>query len=209
MNNRLQLPPPKLLGIMGISTIIFLMTSIIRHLLFQSNALDLGWFDQAIYLISVGENPIVSFQDFHILGDHAAFILYPIALFYKLYPSVYWLFLIQAIALSLGAWPTWLLANQAGLKSDQCIAIAVAYFLYPMIFNLNLFDFHPEVIALPTLIWAIYMARIKNFWGFILAILIILSCKAVLSLTVEIIIFNTSLLNLFYEYNISFILIIF
>jgi len=186
MNNRLQLPPTKLLGIMGISTIILLITSIIRHLLFQSNALDLGWFDQAIYLISRGENPIVSFQDFHILGDHAAFILYPIALFYKLYPSVYWLFLIQAIALSLGAWPTWLLANQAGLKSDQCIAIAVAYLLYPMIFNLNLFDFHPEVIALPTLIWAIYMARIKNFWGFILAILIILSCKAVLSLTVAV-----------------------
>jgi uncharacterized membrane protein len=184
MNNQLQFPPPKLLGIMGIAAIIFLITSIIRHLLFQSNALDLGWFDQAIYLISQGKNPIVSFQDFHILGDHAAFILYPLALFYKLYPSVYWLFLIQAIALSLGAWPTWLLAKQAGLKPDQCLAIALAYLLYPMIFNLNLFDFHPEVIALPTLIWAIYTARMKQFKRFILAILIILSCKAVLTLTV-------------------------
>jgi uncharacterized membrane protein len=186
MINKLQLPPLKLLGMMGIATVIFLITSIIRHLLFQSNALDLGWFDQAIYLISRGENPIVSFQDFHILGDHAAFILYPIALFYKLYPSVYWLFLIQAIALSLGAWPTWLLAKQAELKPDQCLAIAVAYLLYPMIFNLNLFDFHPEVIALPALIWAIYTARMKQFKRFILAILIILSCKAVLTLTVAV-----------------------
>ena len=184
MINKFELPPPKLLGIIGIATITFLITSIIRHLLFQSNALDLGWFDQAIYLIGREENPIVSFQDVHILGDHAAFILYPIALFYKLYPSVYWLFLIQAIALSLGAWPTWLLAKQAGLKPDQCLAIAVAYLLYPLIFNLNLFDFHPEVIALPTLLWAIYTERIKNLWGFILTILIILSCKAVLSLTV-------------------------
>ena len=186
MINKLQLPPPKLLRMMGIATVIFLITSIIRHLLFQSNALDLGWFDQAIYLISRGENPIVSFQDFHILGDHAAFILYPISLFYKLYPSVYWLFLIQAIALSLGAWPTWLLAKQAELKPDQCFAIAVAYLLYPMIFNLNLFDFHPEVIALPALIWAIYTARMKQFKRFILAILIILSCKAVLTLTVAV-----------------------
>ena len=54
MINKLQLPPPKLLGMMGITTVIFLITSIIRHLLFQSNALDLGWFDQAIYLISRG-----------------------------------------------------------------------------------------------------------------------------------------------------------
>ncbi len=184
MINKIQLPMPKILGIISIATIIFLISSVIRHLLFQSNALDLGWFDQAVYLISQGKNPIISFQDFHILGDHAAFILYPIALFYKLYPSVYWLFLIQAIALSLGAWPTWLLAKQAGLEPNQSLAIAISYLLYPLLFNLNLFDFHTEVIALPAILWAIYTARTRHFWGFISAILIILSCKAVLSLTV-------------------------
>ena len=184
MNKKEQLLPPQILGIIGLATLIFFISSIVRHLLFQSNALDLGWFDQAIYLISQGKNPIVSFQNVHILGDHAALIVYPIALFYKLYPSVYWLFLIQAIALSLGAWPTWLLAQQAGLKSDQSFAIAIAYLLYPLLFNLNLFDFHTEVIALSAILWAIFAARSKHFWGFISAILIILSCKAVLALTV-------------------------
>ena len=62
MINKIQLPMPKILGIISIATIIFLISSVIRHLLFQSNALDLGWFDQAVYLISQGKNPIISFQ---------------------------------------------------------------------------------------------------------------------------------------------------
>ncbi len=179
-----KLLPFKLLVAIGIATLIFLISSITRHLLFQSNALDLGWFDQAVYLISQGKNPIVSFQDFHILGDHASLILYPIALFYKLYPSVYWLLLIQAIALSSAAWPMWLLAHQAGLKDNQAFAVMIAFLLYPLLFNVNLFDFHPEVIALPAILWAIWTARNQQLIGFIISILIILSCKAVLSLTV-------------------------
>ena len=92
--------------------------SSLRHALFQSNGFDLGLFDQAIYLISQGQEPIVSLAGFHFLGDHAAFILYPLALFYKIYPDVHWLFAVQAIALSLGALPTFHLARQAGLKES-------------------------------------------------------------------------------------------
>ncbi|MEB3311227.1 MAG: DUF2079 domain-containing protein [Snowella sp.] len=184
MFKKIELLPSKVLIAIGTATLIFLISSIARHLLFQSNALDLGWFDQAVYLISQNQNPIISFRGFHILGDHASFILYPIALFYKLYPSVYWLLFIQAIALSLGAWPIWLLANQAGLKDDQAFAVTIAFLLYPLLFNVNLFDFHPEVIALPAILWAIWTARNQKLLGFIVSIVIILSCKAVLSLTV-------------------------
>jgi uncharacterized membrane protein len=155
-----------------------------RHWLFQSNALDLGWFDQAIYLISQGQTPIVSFASFHILGDHAALIVYPLALLYKIYPSVYWLLAVQALALALGALPTWQLARQAGLKDEQAMAMAAVYLLYPLVFNVNLFDFHPEVIALPAILWAVLAARLQHLGGFCLAIAVILSCKAVLSLTV-------------------------
>ena len=71
---------------------------------FHSTAYDLGIFDQAVYLISRGEPPISTLLGFHILGDHAALIWYPISLLYKIYPSVYWLFGIQSIALSVGAY---------------------------------------------------------------------------------------------------------
>jgi hypothetical protein len=130
MEKRLIKPSP--LGWMiSISALVLFASSSLRHLLFQSTAFDLGIFDQCIYLISQGIKPISSFMGYHILGDHAAWIHYILAIPYKIYPSVYWLFLVQSLALALGALPTWYLAIQAGLKESQAIAVATAYlFIY-------------------------------------------------------------------------------
>jgi uncharacterized membrane protein len=175
---------PSLAWGIGISFIILFLGSSLRHILFHSTAFDLGIFDQGVYLISQGLKPISTYMGYHILGDHAAFIWYPIALLYKIYPSVYWLFIIQAFALSVGALPTWQLSYQAGLTEKQASGMAFAYLLYPVIFNVNLFDFHPEVIALPAFLAAVWCAREKRFWWFCGSVIVILSCKAVLSLTV-------------------------
>ncbi|MEZ2274742.1 MAG: DUF2079 domain-containing protein [Microcoleus sp.] len=181
--SRSQLPSSLLIAIATTATILFLSSSL-RHALFQSTAFDLGIFDQAIYLISQNQTPFSSLMQMHILGDHAAVIYYPLAWLYKIYPDVHWLFLVQAVALSLGAWPSWSLARLASLNPEQSRAIAFIYLLYPVVFNINLFDFHPEVIALPALLAAIFAARLNKILWFSAAILLILSCKAVLSLTV-------------------------
>lgn len=173
-----------LLWMVVVSTVILLVCSSVRHLLFQSNAWDLGIFDQPLYLLSQGLPPISTIVNVHILGDHAAWIFYPLSLLYRIYPSVYWLFAVQAIALSVGAIPTWHLARQAGLKEGVANAIAAAYLLYPLIFNLNLFDFHPEVIALPLVLTAIWAARADQIGWFTLCIWIALGCRDALSLTI-------------------------
>ncbi len=177
-------PPRRFWGLMAGVACVFFACASLRHALFQSNALDLGWFDQAVYLISQGLPPIVSFRGFHILGDHAAWIVYPLALFYKLYPSVYWLLALQAIALAVGGWPTWQLARQMGLGEKESLTMAGVYWLYPVVFNVNLFDFHPEVFALPGLFWLVWSARARRWGVFIIALTVILGSKAVLSLTV-------------------------
>jgi|SRR6478672_7083064 len=176
--------PNAVFMMIAVSVLILFAFSSLRHALFQSTAWDLGIFDQAVYLISQNQIPISSFMGFHLLGDHAAFIFYPLALLYKIYPDVHWLLAIQAIALAGGALPTYYLALQAGLKQSQAIAMAFVYLLYPFVFNINLFDFHPEVIALPTLLAAVLAARLNQMAWFSAAIVLILSCKAVLSLTV-------------------------
>ena len=168
----------------AIATVIFLTFSSLRHILFKSNAYELGIFDQAIYLISQGLAPISTLIDFHILGDHAAWIFYLLAIPYKLYPSVYWLLLIQALAFALSVIPLWHLANLAGLKEAQAKAVVLVYLLYPAVFNINLFDFHPDVIALPLFLTAVLAARQQKIISFSICILFILGCKAVLSLTV-------------------------
>lgn len=168
----------------GVSALILFACSSLRHALFQSSAFDLGYFDQAIYLISQGQPPIVSFWGYHFLGGHADWVLYLLSLLYKIYPDVHWLFAVQAAALALGALPTWHLARGAGLKEAQAIAMAAVYLLYPLVFNINLFDFHPEVLALPALIGAILAARLARTGWFCLSIIFILGCRDALSLTV-------------------------
>jgi uncharacterized membrane protein len=168
----------------AIATLILFLCSAVRHLLFQSTAFDLGYFDQAAYLISVGQPPIVSFWGFHFLGGHGDWIVYGIALLYRVLPSVYWLLAIQAIALAGGAIPVWQLALQSQLPPAQARAVALAYLLYPLIFNLNLFDFHPEVMALPLLLRAIWLARQHRIGEFSLCLGLVLGCRDALSLTV-------------------------
>ena len=167
----------------AISTFVLFIASSIRHALFQSN-FDLAIFDNAIYLISQGQEPFVHFRGLHILGDHAAFILYVLAGLYKIYPNIHWLFAVQALSLTLAVIPLWYLAHDAGLKSTQAKTITLAYLLYPLIFNVNLADFHPEVMAVPAIFGAVLAAKKKRLWWFSLAIAFILSCKAVLALTV-------------------------
>jgi uncharacterized membrane protein len=113
-----------IIWMISVSTLVLFICSSVRHELFHSNAFDLGIFDQAIYLISQGKEPITTIQGFHILGDHAAWIHYLLAIPYKIYPSVYWLFIVQALAL--GALLTWYLAIQAGLKESQYMVVVTS-----------------------------------------------------------------------------------
>ena len=173
-----------LASMIAFSGLILFLCSSIRHFVYQSTAWDLGIFDQATYLISQGKPPISSLMGFHILGDHAAVIFYLLAGLYKIYPEVHWLFMVQTIALSIAALPLWYLSRLASLSDKQAIAVAAAYLLYPLIFNVNLFDFHPDVIAVPGLLGAVLAARLNKTIWFCLAIALVLICKAPLGLTV-------------------------
>lgn len=166
--------------IVGTAILLFACSSV-RHLLFKSTAFDLGIYDQVVYLMSQGLPEISTFLGFHHMGNHTAYSVYLLAPLYKLYPSVYWLLLVQAACLALGAWPTYLLARQAGLTKSLSQTMAAVYLLYPVIFNVNLFDFHPEVMMPPVLLFAIWAARADRKFWFCVAILFVLGCKDALS----------------------------
>ncbi|MEM9536862.1 MAG: DUF2079 domain-containing protein [Cyanobacteria bacterium P01_E01_bin.45] len=155
-------------------------------MLFQSNGFDLGIFDQVAYLMSRGDVPFSTINDTHHMADHAAWSFYPVGLLYWLYPSVYWLFAIQAFSLSIAVWPLWHLARMSGLPRSQSLGIAFTYLLYPVTFNVNLFDFHVEVMAVPAMFAAILAAKRDRPGLFTLATLFVLGCKAVLTLPIAV-----------------------
>jgi uncharacterized membrane protein len=168
-----------------IGSFIFFISSSLRHLLFKSTSLDLTLFDQWVYLISQGLHPISSITGFHVLGDHAAFILYPISLLYRLYSTEYWLFIVQAIALAVGCIPVYKLSRQADLSKTYSSAIAFSYLLYPVLFNANFYtDYRPEAIAVPSLVWAVWAVRANKTIHLFGALILALTCKDSLTLLV-------------------------
>ena len=143
--------------------IIFWALSISRHLLLHSNAYDLGLFDQWIWLASKGEPPYSSMTGLHLFADHGAWTLYIASLVYKVFPSVYILLLSQSFSLCLTSIPLWFLCKSKEISDRNSLLIILCWLFQPVVFNINLFDFHPEVWAMPLLVLFYLCEKKKKF----------------------------------------------
>lgn len=159
----------------------------LRHYWFQTHGWDLGIFDQAIYLISRGWPAESSLLGFHILGDHGALVLYPIGWISSFFPSITFLFVLQGMALASGVFPLAKMARQNFLSRRATAVSLFVFLLYPIIFNTAIFDFHPEVFAVPLLLEALVIladSHSRAPWRVLLYLLFALTCKITISLLV-------------------------
>ena len=156
----MRMKPPRQLWSLAIGLgLIGWGCSALRHGLLQSNAYDLGLFDQWVWLISQGLPPMSSMEQVHVLADHGAWLLYGAGVLYRMVPSVQWLLGGQALALSLTAIPLWALAQQAGLRPRGCWLACGLWWLQPVVFNTLLFDVHPETWVMPAFGFALWAER--------------------------------------------------
>ena len=166
--------PPLLLALCAGLGLLLWGVAAARHGLLQSNAYDLGLFDQWAWLIGSGAAPISSMEQVHVLADHGAWMLYLAGGAYRILPSVQWLLGSQALALSCTALPIWWLAEQAGLTRRRCWLVCALWWLQPVVFNAALFDFHPETWVMPALalaLWAEREGRPRHWFGLLLLML--------------------------------------
>lgn len=92
---------------------------------------------------------------------------------------------IQAAAIALAIVPLWRLArSQAQLRVGASAVVITAYALAPTLHRANLSPFHPELIALPCLLLAYLHARQDHWKRYAVLVVVILSCRADLGLTV-------------------------
>lgn len=178
-----KIPFPRWLWVLVVAAfIIFWGCSAFRHFNFCSEAFDLGIFSQAVWLISNREDPVSSLLHKHILGDHGAYVLYLISPIYKIFPTAYTLLAIQALVLALVPVPTYLIAEVLEVPKEKTKALCFLSVLHPTLFNSNLFDFHPDALVVPGVLFAFYFAMNMNTRYFILSTILVLSCKEVFSL---------------------------
>ena len=137
----------------------FSALSILRDRAFETGRFDLGNMVQAVWATAHGHPLRVT--DLHgdqisRLGAHVDPILVLFAPLWWLWPSADMLLVAQAIAIALGALPTFWLARKH-LSSERAAAgFALAYLLLPALQWLTLNEFHPVALACPLLLYAFW-----------------------------------------------------
>jgi uncharacterized membrane protein len=131
-----------------------------RFGLFLSHAFDMGQLEQAVWKIRHGHGGFSTVTGVHILGDHARFIVFPLAFLWPSSPG--FLLALQAVALGSGAIPVYLLARRLATPGIGLL-LAGLYCAYPALQYVALYDFHPEVLATPLLLWAFWATDTRRW----------------------------------------------
>ncbi|MFN3421093.1 MAG: DUF2079 domain-containing protein, partial [Armatimonadota bacterium] len=120
----------------------------------------------------------------NILGDHFTPILYLIAPFYRFWSHPFWLFFAQTLALAAGALPIYRLALRRTQKEWVATLVAISYLLHPALFTMLLFDFHPVLLSVPFVLWAMDAAEEGKPKTFAIAAVLAMACKQEVALAV-------------------------
>ena len=159
---------------------VILALGLSRYWGYMSSINDLGQFDQTVWGGLHGQpflNTILFNQQVNYLGARFSPVLILFVPLYAIVPSATWLTIAQALALSLSAWPIFLLASRVSLSEKAGLLWAVAYLVNPFLLNAAAWDFHPMTLAVPFV--AINMLAIETKRPYLLfaSMFFILLCK--------------------------------
>ncbi len=155
--------------------VVFGTLTVLRHDNFQTQTWDMGIFTQSFWNASHGRGLVNTIEQVpNHLGVHYSPFLFLLVPGYALFQGFsaqagpYYLLIMQALALALGAWPLFLLAKK--LLAEQSItsswwpfAITLAYLLYPPLHALQMYDFHEVAFFVPLLLFALYFLETKKW----------------------------------------------
>lgn len=168
---------------------VVLFAALVSLALSRSRSLDAGTdlatYAQSLWLIGEGYKPISSLVDSNVLAENGSLVLYPLSVLTSLLPTVTTLLVVQSAALAIGIVPIWRLARRVtDLRWGATVTVVFAYAIYSGVHNINLADFHPEVVALPALLFGAFYGLTGRWVRFALMVAVVLSARADLGLAV-------------------------
>jgi len=153
-------------------TAVFGALGIARHRGLLTHAFDAGQMIQAFWTIRHGGD-VNTVTGLPFLGDHARFVLYPLAL---LGLPAQALFVAQSFTLALGAVPVYLLTARRAPRWAALTAAAL-FLAYPSLQWTALFDLHPEVMATTLLLFAFWAVDGRRHVAYAVTVLLALACR--------------------------------
>lgn len=142
----------------------FATVALLRWNSYETNAFDLGFFDQVIWNTSRGDWFQTTFVPYNFAGQHLEPVLLAFLPAYSLGAGPPVLLLTQAVVAAGAAVPLYLAARRFTLPAWLAVAVAASYLANPYLQRAIAFDFHPEVmVALPAFAaaWAIAARRTR------------------------------------------------
>ncbi|HLH78887.1 MAG TPA: DUF2079 domain-containing protein [Chthonomonas sp.] len=171
------------LGI-GAFVLVYGTLAVVRVMRLEAAAFDLGIFDQTLWKLSRFEAPYCTVRGMNLFGDHFTPILFLLIPLYWFFPEPHTLVFLQAVALAVGAWPLYRLARFHGVGSWLSAALVLTYLLAPALGAPALFDFHPNMLAVPCLLFAIDAMERENYRSLALWVALSLFCRQDLALSI-------------------------
>ena len=145
---------------------------------------DLGFYQQGLWAIwHHGLWARSSFIDEPVLADTASFVLWPLAPLYH-YLGTDFLLLLQTFSLGLGYWWIQQIGNDLGVSRVMATVVGVLYLLFPALLAANLYDFHPDVLAVPLLLAAIHYAMKEKWVAYVIVVVLALAMKDMVAVAV-------------------------
>jgi len=158
-------------------TALLTTVTVFRYHVWLATGWDMGFNLQALWLLAhKGVLAVSTYTGHPVLADAASYILVLLAPLYSV-GGVGFLLLLQAFALGLGYLFIRRIAEHFGVEAKWSHLVGVIYLIYPTVLGANLFDFHPDVLAVPLLFAAIWAALEKKWVWYGVVLILALSVK--------------------------------
>ena len=161
--------------------LLFSMLTVLKHLSFNTSALDLGLFDQMMWTTLNGRFFYISILNSSQFSQHMSPLLLLILPIYAIFQTPITLLIIQTISIGLGAFPLYLIAREK-LDEKGALIISGCYLLYPPLEYANMFDFHMESLGILLLITAFYFLFKNKYKAYVIFLIFSLFVKEYVAL---------------------------
>jgi uncharacterized membrane protein len=172
-----------LAGVAVLWVLIFAWLVALRYDRFAAYDFDLGIHDQAIWLLAHGQT-FDTVRGLPVFGDHAMFAYYLLAPLVWLGAGPTAWNVLQVVAIAAGTVPIYLLARKRLHNPWLAAVLGMVWLLQPTLQFFVWETFHPEVMAIPFLLWAYYLGEERRWAPFVVCLLIALCWKEDISLFV-------------------------
>src|SRR3989344_2128281 len=167
--------------------VIYSFISIMKHLYYQTFTWDTGFFDQLLWKLSRFKEPVSSFSNLHVFGDHFQFILLVFVPLYWLPKSINFLFIAHAFVAVLASLPVYLISLKVNKSKAFALAVSFSMLIFTGMQFAVLDGFHQSVFSPLFYALAIYGLLFKNnwiYWSSIIGFLITKEEMALLAVSI-------------------------